>query len=173
MMKSPEEQQDRVPEHNPIGKIPTLVLDDGTILYDSRVIAEYLDNLHDGEKLIPLPGGNRWDVLRLQALGDAIGDAAVMVGMEYGRSEDCIREPFAANHLRKITRSTQMLEDDMDILIGPLNVGHIAVACGLGYVDFRLVDFNWREDRPNLATWANEFSMRPSMQETFFARPEG
>ena len=107
----------------------------------------------------------------MQATGDAIGEAAVMVGMENARSADCIRQPFAANHLAKITRSTQSLEENMELLDGPLNIGQIAVGCGLGYVDFRLTGFDWRDDRPNLAAWAEEFDQRPSMQQTYFANP--
>ena len=171
MAQSPEESRAALGPHNPLAKVPTLVLDDGTSLYDSRVIVEYLDSLHDRAKLFPRAGAERWRVLKLQALGDGIGDAAALMGGEMGRSDAQRSQGALDRHWDKIQAATGVLEDKMALLDGPPNIGQIAVACGLGYCDFRLTGHAWRDGRPKLAQWIAAFNERPSMQATFFARP--
>ena len=171
MMGSPEEQRERVPKHNPLGKIPALVLDDGRVLYDSRVCCEYLDARHAGPPLFPPPGPERWEALRLQALGDGIGDAAVLIGVEEFRPEEHRSEGWVKGQTRKITRSLDTLDSEIAQLDGPLNIGQIAVACGIGYVEFRVPQLAWKAERPGFAAWYDDFCERPSMKSTFFARP--
>ena len=171
MAQSPEESRKVVPSHNPLVKIPVLVLEDGTSLYDSRVIAEYLDSLHDRTRLFPQSGAERWRVLKLQALGDGIGDAGAAMGGELGRPDGQRSDAAVARQWEKITNATRALEDDMAQLDGVINIGQIAVATGLGYCDFRLTEHQWRDGRPKLAQWIAAFNERPAMKATFFARP--
>ena len=152
---------------NPLGKIPTLMLDDGTALYDSRVICEYLDTLHEGPKMFPAQGEARWAALTRQALGDGILDAAV--GMRY---ELALREPsrqwpeWIENQRQKYRRSLDALEAEADSLDGDLDIGVITAACALGYLDFRYPNEGWRDTRPGLAQWYAAFSERDSMRST-------
>jgi glutathione S-transferase len=153
---------------NPIGKIPTLVRDDGGALYDSRVICEYLDGLHDGARLFPESGEARWTALRRQALADGILDAAVGTRYEtFLRPESFRWRDWVDAQMQKVRRSLDALETES--LGDTLDIGTISVACALGYLDFRYADEGWRETRPGLAAWFEKFAARPSMSET---RPE-
>ena len=172
MAQTPEQSRAVVPQHNPLSKIPVLILDDGTALFDSRVIAEYIDSLHDRAKLFPRDGMARWRALRLQALGDGIGDAAALMGGEIARPDNLRSSGAIARQWEKVTAACDCLEEDMSQLDGPVTIGQIAVACGLGYADFRLTDHSWRDGRPKLTAWIASFNERPAMKATFFARPK-
>jgi glutathione S-transferase len=149
---------------NPLNKLPTLMTIDGPI-YDSRVICEYLDALHDGTKLFPPAGEARLTALRRQALADGMLDFLVLW---YGERQ---REHQSAPHLDayrlKLTTSLDALERDADALgAAPVGIGAIATGCTLSYVDFRFADENWRAGRPQLAAWHAAFAQRPSMTAT-------
>jgi glutathione S-transferase len=153
---------------NPIGKVPALVLDDGSALYDSRVIAEYFDAIGTaGTPLFPPAGAARWTALRRQSLGDGIMDAGVSI-----RYERVVRPPehlfpdWVEGQRRKILQSLDVLEKEARILFGDLTIGHIAIACALGYLDFRFADEEWRKGRPALAEFYSGISARPSMSAT-------
>ncbi len=152
-------------DNNPLDKVPVVVLDDGSRLYDSPVICEYLDSLHDGPRLIPTDGA-RWDVLRLQALGDGVCDAAVLFGAEMRRPEEFRFPPFIARQLAKIAAGLDRLEDEAGRLEGPLTIAPIAVATAIGYMELRQCLPDWRATRPRLAAWYDAFCQRPSMVET-------
>ena len=153
---------------NPIGKIPTLVLDDGGALYDSRVICEYLDGLHDKNRMFPEHGEARWTALRRQALADGILDAAVGTRYEtFLRPEELRWAEWVEGQLQKVRRSLDALE--VEALGEGLDIGTISVACALGYLDFRYAQEGWRDSRPRLAAWYEGFSARASMSDT---RPE-
>lgn len=150
---------------NPIGKIPTLVRDDGSTLYDSRVICEYLDGLHDGVRMFPQSGEARWTALRRQAMADGICDAAVGTRYEtFLRPENFRWQEWVDAQMQKVRRSLDALEGES--LADTLDIGTIAIACALGYLDFRFSDEGWRESRPGLAAWYETFAARPSMGET-------
>jgi glutathione S-transferase len=172
MAQTPEESRRVVPHHNPLSKIPVLVLEDGTSLYDSRVICEYIDTMHGRTKLFPRDGMARFRALRLQALGDGIGDAAALMGGEIGRPDNLRSDAAIARQWDKVTAACQVLEDDISQLDGVINIGQISVACGLGYADFRLTSHSWREGRPKLTAWIAAFNDRPAMKATYFARPK-
>ena len=172
MAQTPEESRQVVPQFNPLAKIPVLVLEDGTPLYDSRVICEYIDSLNERTKLFPRDGFARWRVLCLQALGDGIGDAAASLGGEIARPDNLRSEGAIARQWEKVTAATQVLENDIEQLDGVINIGQIAVACALGYADFRLTTHLWREGRPKLAAWIATFNERPAMKATYFPRPK-
>ncbi len=153
-------------DRNPLGKIPALLLEDGRSLYDSRVICRYLDaRLSAG--LYP-QDDRLWDTLTLEATGDGIADAAVLMRYESSVRPAEARSPaWVEAQWTKIARALDALERQwMDHLEGPLDMGHIAVACALGYVDFRHGDRAWRAAHPDLAAWEAEFSARPAMAAT-------
>lgn len=162
---SPMNPGDAVPASNPLGKIPCLVRDDGTSLFDSRVITRYLDSLHNGSKLYP-EGDALWTVLALEATADGIVDAAILMVYERLLREDAQRSPeWVEAQWLKISRALVYLDGQVKALT-PMSMASIAVGAALGYVDFRLDDRQWRSLAPALATWEAEFSKRPSMHAT-------
>ena len=151
---------------NPLGKVPAMILDDGSTLMDSPLLCEYLDSLHDGRKLFPASGAARWTSLRLQAIGDGVMDAAVARVGE-GRRPEGERSPGAVvKQTGKIARSLDLLEQEVASLEGEPTIGTISIACALGYLDFRAPDEGWRKGRPKLAAWYERFAARPSMAAT-------
>jgi glutathione S-transferase len=154
---------------NPLGKIPALALDDGSVLFDSPVICEYL-NARGGGKFFPgasmwRDNTGRWKALVLQALGDGLMEAAL--GRVYEvrlRPPELRSEAIDANNNSVINSSLDALERIK--FAKPPTIGEIAVGCALGYLDFRLGELNWRDGRPKLAAWYEEFSQFESMKAT-------
>lgn len=161
---STADPNDTLRSQNPLGKIPTLVLEDGSSLYDSRVIADYLDHLSGG-RLIPADPAHRFAALRLQALGDGINDAALLIRYELAnRPEDKRHPETIALQQGKIDRALASLESAPPA--GEVDIGHIAVACALGYLDLRF-DGAWRASHPRLAAWLADFAAKvPSFEAT-------
>jgi glutathione S-transferase len=156
-----------IAQDNPLGKIPTLVTDGGEALYDSPVICEYLDSLHDGVKLFPPSGGARWRALRRQALADGIMDAGILRFLELKKRPEGERSPGWMEHnLAAVYRGLDALEEEADALADGVTIGHIAIAVMLGWLDFRREPGDWRVGRPSLAAWYDTFSARRSMTET-------
>ncbi len=151
---------------NPLGKVPALQLDDGSSLYDSPVICEYLDSLHSGPKLIPASGPQRWTVLRRQALADGFMDAAVLRRSEFVRPEGEKSPAFLALQRQKMVSAADALEKEAASLGTAIDIGVIGIACALGYADLRHAADEWRKGRPALAKWYEGFAKRPSMQRT-------
>lgn len=151
---------------NPLGKIPTLERPDGPALYDSRVICRYLD-ARAGSNLYP-QGEGLWEVLTLEATGDGIVDGAIaMVYEARVRPAEFQYQPWVDAQWAKASRAVSTLNDRwISQLHGPLTIGHISVACALGYLDFRLADRGWRKDNDALADWYAEFAKHESMQAT-------
>jgi glutathione S-transferase len=149
----------RLQVDNPLGKIPTLIPAGGAAIFDSRVIVEYLDLLAGGGRIIPAQTPARIAALRLQALGDGIMDAAIL-----RRYEASLRAPeersasWDANQAAKVARGVAALEASPPAL-DPLTIGEIAVACALGYLDFRF-EGAWRADHPKLVAWLDGFAAR-------------
>ena len=164
---SPIDPDPHLRRQNPLGKIPCLVLDNGQALYDSRVICEYLDRMHGGRRFVPSDGQARWAALTLQALADGMMDAAVGVRYEETLRPEAVRwETWTANQKLKIRDGLDWLEDEAAGFPALPDIGHIAVASALGYLDFRFDADGWREGRPKLEAWFETFSGRPSMQAT-------
>lgn len=158
---------ERVNVANPLGKIPVLMMDDGEALYDSRVICEYLDSLHDGQRLFPADPAQRWQTLRLVALADGLMDAAVLARYEKAmRPAERQWDEWIDGQLGKVRRALRALEDRASQLQGPLDIAQIGVACALGYLDFRFAELYWRNEFPKLVAFQDEFSQRESMQLT-------
>jgi glutathione S-transferase len=149
---------DTVRQQNPLGKIPALVLDDGQVLFDSRVILEYLDHLAGGGRIIPTEPKPRFAALRLQALADGIMDASILLVYE-GRWRDAAKhEPKWVEHQTgKVARGLAALEVAPPGRDAIPTVGQIAVACVLAYQDFRFHG-TWRKDHPRLVTFLDEFA---------------
>jgi glutathione S-transferase len=145
---------------NPLGKIPVLVLDDGTPMIDSRVICEYLDRLGDG-RFFPA-GADRWKALTLQAMGDGIGDAAVSYSI-LGREDP---PPVQARERQMAALIAGLDALERTDFTDPPAIGEVAVGCTLGYVDFRQPDLDWKRSRPRLAFWYAQFCEYPSMKAT-------
>jgi len=155
-------------QDNPLGKIPALRLADGNVLYDSRVILDYLDQQHVGNPLIPREGSARWRRLTLAALADGIMDASVLIRYELAlRAPEKHWEQWLDGQRDKIRRALAVLEADaITELASHFDVAAISVACALGYLDFRHPDLQWRDAQPQLAAWYAEVSQRPSMLAT-------
>jgi glutathione S-transferase len=156
---------------NPLGKIPALVLDDGSVLIDSPVICEYLNHVGGG-KFFPgmsiLRGtAGRWKALGLQALGDGLADAAVAWIVE-GRQTPP-NEARRARDMAAITATLDVLERAK--FAEHPTIGEIAVACALGYLDFRMPDLDWKGSRPRLSAWYARFCEYPAMKATAPAAP--
>jgi len=167
MAISPVAPDDGLNRDNPIGKVPALVRDDGTALYDSRVICEYLDGLHDGRKMFPASGEARWTALRRQALGDGMLDAGVATRYEVVLRPEAYRwQRWVDGQWSKILRALDALDGEANTLGREPDIGTIAVGCALGYLDFRFADCGWRDRRPALAKWFEAFDGRPSMRAT-------
>ncbi len=156
---------DSIRAQNPLGKIPTLVLEDGSSLYDSRVIAEYLDHLAGGNRLFPADPSLRFPALRLQALGDGINDAALLLRYEQFSRPEALRHGVTVELQQgKIDRALTVLETAPPR--GAVDIGHIAVATALGYLDLRF-EGAWRASHPGLVAWLAEFAKRtPSFEAT-------
>jgi len=151
---------------NPLTKIPTLELDDGSTIFDSTVICEYLDTLHDGEKMIPADE-KRWDTLVTQSIGNGIMEAAVGVRYEQAlRPEEYQWNVWMGGQFAKIDKALDVLETWRGARIQDIHIGSISVACALAYLDFRHGERDWREGRPVLTQMLATFSSRTSMMET-------
>jgi glutathione S-transferase len=152
---------------NPLNKLPTLVLDNGGVLYDSRVICEYLDGLHDGPRLFPGDPSARIEALRRQALGDGMMDFLLVWLSERSRPAPQQSPDLIAACRTKLTTVLDALEREAPSLAAaPFSIAHIAIGCALGYADFRFKDEAWRTGRPQLAAWAETIHARPSFQAT-------
>lgn len=148
---------DTVRQQNPLGKIPVLILDDGTALYDSRVILEWLDFEAGGGIIVP-SGAARFPAMVLQALADGILDASILTIYEGRyRPPELHHQPWLDHQAGKVERALAELERQPPALDGIPHVGHITLACALGYRDFRLGG-TWRAGYPRLVEWLDGFA---------------
>ena len=164
---APTTSNDAVNADNPLGKVPVMVTDDGTALFDSAVICEYLATEYGGGTLLPASGPARWTARRLEALADGLLDAALLV-----RYETAVRpgplhwSEWEDGQRAKMTRAIAAMEAQVKEFGSEPTLGTIAVACALGYLDFRFASDNWRSAAPRLAQWHNTFSKRQSYEAT-------
>ena len=161
---------DTVRRQNPVGKIPVLVLDDGSTLFDSRVILEYLDYRAGGDKIIPREPKARFAALRLQAFADGMTDAQILLLYEgRWRPKEHHVAKWTDYQAEKIARGLAVLEADPPKLGAMPNVGNIALACFLGHRDLRFPN-TWRNDHPKLVGWLDRFAAQvPAFGETRIA----
>ncbi len=170
VIDSPWTDTTGVPDLNPLGKIPVLVLDDDTRLFDSRVIVEYLDGVAPNNKLLPAPARERALVKRWEALADGLIDAAVAILLEGRRADGERSESWAARQQLKIERALTMLAtdlgDDAWCHGTAISLADIAVGCALGYLDFRQPALDWRGTHTNLARLQDKLMQRTSFADT-------
>ncbi len=170
---TPVASNETVTRQNPLDKVPVLLRDGASSLFDSRVIVEFLDAQSKGAKLFPKPGPVRWKVLRLQAIGDGIMDAAVFTRFYTAAGPEQYHWPeFLGGQINKVKQALDVLEAEAGELGQEANIGTVAVACALGYLDFRYADtLDWRAGRDTLAGWYAAFSERDSMRQTEHYQP--
>lgn len=162
---SPTRRNETVYAANPLGKVPVLICEDGLTLFDSVAICDYLDSLHDGRKLIPPAGRARALTLRLQALAQGLSDAGIALRWETERRPEPLRyPPLAEGQADKLLAAYDFIESEVD-LDGPVDLGQIALATALSWLEFRDLPA-FRPGRPQLAAWFDAFSQRPSMLAT-------
>ncbi|MDE2515149.1 MAG: glutathione S-transferase family protein [Rhodospirillales bacterium] len=149
---------------NPLGKLPTLECEDGTVLYDSAVICEYFDTLHDGPKLYPAAWEARVVALRRAALGDGMLDVGLQALGERFRPAERQSQGHLDLWRLKLTACVDALEREVPALEAtPFSIGHLAIGVAVGYLDFRFADLDWRPGHPALAAWQDRFDARPSV----------
>ncbi len=170
VIDSPWLPDSKVPDSNPLGKIPVLILDDNTPLFDSRVIVEYIDNVTPNNKLFPAPNRERTEVKRWEALGDGICDAAAAAFLEAKRPTAQQSADWIARQRDKIQRGLEFMADGLGekpFCTGThISMADIAVGTALGYLKFRFADINWPETHPNLARLYDKLILRPAFADT-------
>jgi glutathione S-transferase len=160
------DEQERIVPFNPLGKIPALVLDNGTVIYDSPVICEYLDTEFGGRRLLAASGEKRWRTLTRAALADGALDAALLTRHERLRPADRQSQDWIALQLRKVTGALDTLEHDAATFGDELDLGLVAVGCVLGYLPIRIPEAIDPARWPRLAQWFAKVSQRPSFART-------
>ena len=154
---------------NPIGRVPCLVADDGSAIYDRPVICEYLDSLNEGTKLFPAEREARFKALTLAATADGMLDAGVLLLVETRRRPEELKwDWWVERQSTVIGRCMNVLEDAADDLAtdGPITIAEVTIGAGLGWIDLRYPDLGWRKERPALADWFDKISGRPSFEAT-------
>ena len=170
LIDSPWSPDSGVPNYNPLGKVPVLVLDDSTTLFDSAVIVEYIDSVAPNNKLMPESNRERAEVKRWCAVADGICDSAALIFLERKR-------PAAQQSAEWIERQNEKIARSLDYMTTELGEGtycmgnhytlaDVGVGCALAYLAFRFPEINWRETHPNLARLYDKLMQRPSFAET-------
>lgn len=174
VLDSPWVEGSAVPNFNPLGKVPVLILDDESTLFDSRVIVEYLDSMTPNNKLYPASGRERITVKRWEALADGISDAAAAAFLEAKRPKKQQSAEWIVRQRGKIVAGLDALEADVGesawCFGNSLSLADIAVGSALGYLVFRFEDIEWRETHPNLGRLYDKLVQRPSFADTM---PQG
>jgi glutathione S-transferase len=169
-IESPWDAGTRVPERNPLGKVPVLVLDDGTALFDSRVIVEFLDNASPLSRLLPQGNRERIEVRRWEALADGVLDAAVLIRMERRRKAAQQSPEWIERQMGKVRAGLAAMNADLGdkpwCAGTAYTVADIAVGVCLGWLDFRFPDLAWRDGHPNLARTLAKLSERPAFADS-------
>lgn len=164
---APHKPNEDFGRRNPLMKVPALETDDGLVLFDSRVICEYLDAQAGGGRLFPAAPAERWKVLRRQALGDGVLDAGLLRRYELvARPEALHWTDWLAGQQKKIDQGLDLAEREVAGWGRALDIGQIAIACALHWLDFRFGGDDWRSRRPALAAWLAEIGKRPSFAQT-------
>ena len=170
VIDSPWLEGSKVPNINPLGKIPALVLDDDTPLFDSRVIVEYIDSVTPNNKLIPAPSRERTEVKRWEAVADGICDAAAAVFLEAKRPPAQQSADWIVRQRGKIMRGLEFMAEELGekpFCMGThLSLADIAVGTALGYLSFRFADIDWQAAHPNLGRLYTKLMHRPSLADT-------
>ncbi|MGC9562380.1 glutathione S-transferase family protein [Brachymonas sp. M4Q-1] len=164
----PVRRDPRIAAHNPLAKVPTLILDDGQSLYDSRVICEYLASRAGSTQIFPASGDARWTALTRQAMGDGLLDAALLARYELTARPPEVQWPaWREALLTKVAACLDAIEAIApDLATDQPTIGEITIGCGLGYLDFRFHELDWRTAHPHATRWNAAFQALPAMQAT-------
>lgn len=166
---SPTRRNKEVFDVNPLGKVPVLILEDGAVLFDSNVICEYLDALHDGTRLIPVESRSRFFSLRLQALAQGLCEAGIAVRHETDRRPEPYRYPAMRDgQIEKLMAAYDFLEREgvgVEADTHHIDIGQIALGTALSWIEFRGLPA-FEPGRPRLSAWYRAFIQRPSMLAT-------
>ena len=166
---APYEAQNKIVQYNPLGKVPALVTDDGEVWFNSPIIVEYLELLGIAPALLPRDPMASLKVRQIEALADGIMDAGLVSVREQARPAAQQSETELLRQREKISRSLDMLEKyvaDGTLNADELNVATIAVACAIGYLNFRRVSPGWCVDRPKLVKLVETLFQRESFART-------
>jgi glutathione S-transferase len=170
VLDSPWTPESNIPNLNPLGKIPVLVLDDETVLFDSRVISEYLDNVAPNNKLMPAPNRERTEVKRWEALADGICDAAALLFLERKRPAQQQSADWIARQESKMIRGLEYMSEQLGESVWCIgthfSLADITSGCALGYLAFRFPEIDWSEKHPNLARLYGKLMQRPALADT-------
>lgn len=170
VIANPQTDGSPVPRHNPLGKVPVLVLEDETAVYDSRVIVEFLDNVSPIGRLIPQANRERIEVRRWEALADGVLDAAVLARYENQRKKSERSPAWIERQMSKVRAGVDEMErelGDKALCTGNnYNLADIAVGVCLGYLDFRFQQIGWRDNHPNLVRLEAKLAERQSFIDT-------
>jgi len=173
-LDSPWTPETKVPDINPLGKIPVLILDDSTVLFDSRVIVEYIDSVAPNNKLMPESNRERAEVKRWGAVADGICDAAATIFLERKRPQEQQSPEWIVRHEDKIIRGLQYMSDQLGesswCMGTHFSLADVGAGCALGYLAFRFPEIEWRNSHPNLARLYDKLMQRPAFAETL---PQG
>jgi glutathione S-transferase len=162
---APAQANDEYSKITPVKKLPVLILDNGDVILDSYVIVEYLDELAGGGKLIPASGPDRWRVKSDHSLLQAMLDSMLLCRYErMVRPQGLQWQGWADDHWNRAWSGMARFDKKPDVLSRPLDIVQIALACVLGYADYRYADCGWREAYPNLAAFNERMLSRPSIQ---------
>jgi glutathione S-transferase len=157
-------------EQNPLGQVPVLVLEDGTTVFDSRVIVEFLDNASPLSKLIPAPNRERMEVKRWEALADGVLDAGVLVRMERQRIASLQSADWVARQLRKVDAGLRLMARELAgnpwCAGNAYSLADVSVGACLGWLAFRFPEMRWQDELANLARHYAKLCERPSFAET-------
>jgi glutathione S-transferase len=150
---------------SPLKKLPALILDDGSVIIDSYVIVEYLDDLAGGGKLIPAAGAARWRVKSDHSLLQGMLDSMLLCRYEKMVRPAALRwQAWSDDHWNRAWNGMARFEQQADVLSRPFDIVQIGLVCVLGYADFRFADCGWRKAYPNLATFHEKMLERPSVK---------
>jgi glutathione S-transferase len=167
---NPWKPETGVPNANPLGKVPVLILEDGTALFDSRVIVEFLDHASPISKLIPADHRERIEVRRWEALADGVLDAAIAVRLENQRAAHLRSEDWVARQKGKVARGITAMNAGLEgrpwCAGNGYSLADVAVGCCMGWLDFRFPDLGWRAEHPNLERHLAKLGERPSFADT-------
>ncbi|GAB1720843.1 MAG: Glutathione S-transferase-like protein [Nitrosospira sp.] len=169
-LESPWSADTHVPDCNPLGKVPVLIMDDGTSLFDSRVIVDYLDNMSPVSRLIPEAGRRRIMVKRWEALADGICDAAAAIFLERKRDASQQNAGWIDRQQKKVRRGLEAAAHELGNKKwcdgNTYTLADIALGCALGYLAFRFSEIEWRDAFPNLVELSNRLEKRVPFMET-------
>jgi glutathione S-transferase len=170
VVENPWDPASTVPDSNPLGKVPCLIMEDGGAVFDSRVIVEYLDTINPVNKLIPASGRSRVEVRCWEALADGLCDAAILARLERMRPEAQQSPDNIARQMGKVDRAlaaaSRGLSDKLWCAGTSYTLADVATGAALGYLDFRFPQIEWRKTYPNLAKLKDKLLARPSFAET-------